>query len=111
MARNLVRALIQQMLLEGFFHGDPHPGNVVMDAQTGRITFLDMGLVGELAQEQRFDLLALIWALKSSDPGMLATIIRRFASRPGPSTRRHSIPRSNASSIARGCMAAAPLAA
>ncbi len=83
-ARRLVRALIQQMLLEGFFHGDPHPGNVVVDPATGRITFLDMGLVGELAQEQRFDLLALIWALKSNDPGMLATIIRRLCVATGP---------------------------
>ena len=83
-ARHLVRALIKQMLLEGFFHGDPHPGNVILDPATGHITFLDMGLVGELAQEQRFDLLALIWALKSGDPGMLATVVRRLCVATGP---------------------------
>ena len=40
--------MMKQLLIEGFFHGDPHPGNLFIDPEDGRITFLDLGLVGEL---------------------------------------------------------------
>jgi hypothetical protein len=47
-ARRFLRAMIKQVLVEGFFHGDPHPGNIVIDPETGVLTFLDLGLMGEL---------------------------------------------------------------
>ena len=46
--------------MDGFFHGDPHPGNIFVEPETGRIMFLDFGLVGLLTQHQRMDLLDLI---------------------------------------------------
>ena len=82
--RRLVRALIKQVLVDGFFHADPHPGNVMLDPATGDITFLDLGLVGELRQQQRFDVLALVWALKSQDPDLLASVVRRLCIATGP---------------------------
>ena len=83
-ARTLITALIKQLLIDGFFHADPHPGNVVLDPDTGRVTFLDLGLMGELRQEQRLDLIALVWALRMEDPGMLAVIVRRLCTATGP---------------------------
>jgi ubiquinone biosynthesis protein len=77
-ARTLLRALIRQVLLEGFFHGDPHPGNVLLEPLTGRVVFLDLGLMGELADQERLDLLALVWALRTKDPGMMTTVVRRL---------------------------------
>ncbi len=74
-ARRLVRAMIKQVLVDGFFHGDPHPGNLVIDLQTGSLTFLDMGLVGELDSSRRLQLLGLMWALRQRDPDGLATAI------------------------------------
>ena len=62
-----IRAMIKQVLVDGFFHGDPHPGNVLGDPQTQRIVFLDLGLVGQLNQAQRLDLLGLIYAIKEID--------------------------------------------
>src|SRR6187200_972598 len=59
-----MRAIIKQVLIDGFFHGDPHPGNVMVDPESGQIIFLDLGLVGQLSTEQRVDLLGLIYALK-----------------------------------------------
>jgi len=64
-----IRSMIKQVLVDGFFHGDPHPGNVLGDPQTRRIVFLDLGLVGQLNQAQRIDLLGLIYAIKEIDIG------------------------------------------
>jgi ubiquinone biosynthesis protein len=62
-----IRAIIKQVLIDGFFHGDPHPGNVLADPATKRLVFLDLGLVGQLTAEQRVDLLGLIYAVKEVD--------------------------------------------
>lgn len=55
-ARQFVQAMIKQALFDGFFHADPHPGNVLFNLETGRIGFLDMGLMGELNRVQRMAL-------------------------------------------------------
>jgi ubiquinone biosynthesis protein len=66
-----IRAIIKQVLVDGFFHGDPHPGNILADPKSKQIIFLDLGLVGQLTAQQRVDLLGLIYAIKSVDiPGI-----------------------------------------
>jgi len=66
-----IRAIIKQVLIDGFFHGDPHPGNILADPESKQIIFLDLGLVGQLNQQQRVDLLGLIYAIKEVDiPGI-----------------------------------------
>jgi ubiquinone biosynthesis protein len=67
-----IRALIKQVLVDGFFHGDPHPGNVLVDPATGRIIFLDFGLVGELRTDQRLTLIQLLLALRGADSQAIA---------------------------------------
>jgi ubiquinone biosynthesis protein len=62
-----IRAVIKQVLIDGFFHGDPHPGNLLADPVDKRLVFLDLGLVGQLDGTQRVDLLGLIYAVKSVD--------------------------------------------
>jgi len=62
-----MRAIIKQVLIDGFFHADPHPGNVLADPVANRIVFLDLGLMGRLRTEQRVDLLGLVYALKEVD--------------------------------------------
>jgi ubiquinone biosynthesis protein len=69
---DFIRALIKQVLVDGFFHGDPHPGNVLVDPETGRIIFLDFGLVGELRSDQRLTLIQLLLALKGADSAAVA---------------------------------------
>jgi ubiquinone biosynthesis protein len=78
-----VRALIKQVLVDGFFHGDPHPGNVLVDTDTGQIVFLDFGLVGRLSRDQRLDLLDLINGLQLADSGVIADAIQGLGT-PGP---------------------------
>ena len=66
-----IRSIIKQILIDGFFHGDPHPGNILADPISKQIIFLDLGLVGQLSQQQRVDLLGLIYAIKEVDiPGI-----------------------------------------
>ena len=78
-----IRALIKQVLVDGFFHGDPHPGNVLVDPETGQIVFLDFGLVGELRSDQRLTLIQLLYALKSADSGGIADALIGLGT-PGP---------------------------
>jgi ubiquinone biosynthesis protein len=66
-----IRSIIKQVLIDGFFHGDPHPGNVFAVPETGQLVFIDLGLVGQLDSQQRVDLLGLIYSIKEVDiPGI-----------------------------------------
>jgi ubiquinone biosynthesis protein len=91
-----IRALIKQVLVDGFFHGDPHPGNVLVDPDTGRIILLDFGLVGELETERRLTLIQLLYALKTADSqGIADSLIALGTPSPGWDERqfRHDIDR------------------
>jgi predicted unusual protein kinase regulating ubiquinone biosynthesis (AarF/ABC1/UbiB family) len=45
--RLLVRAYLKQLLEDGFFHADPHPGNLLV-METGHVAFFDFGMVGRI---------------------------------------------------------------
>ncbi len=51
-ARKGINAYMKQILAHGFFHADPHPGNLFVTAE-GKIAFVDFGLVGEIDPELR----------------------------------------------------------
>ena len=62
LAKDLFRAYLQQILLDGLFHADPHPGNVMLTADR-RLALIDLGMVGRLSetlQEQLFRLMLAI---------------------------------------------------
>ena len=62
LAEELFRAYLQQILLDGVFHADPHPGNVLLTPDR-RIALLDLGMVGRISpplQELLFKLLLAI---------------------------------------------------
>ncbi|NTU80666.1 MAG: hypothetical protein HGA45_15035 [Chloroflexales bacterium] len=79
LATTFMRAMLKQVLLDGYFHGDPHPGNILVDPQTGRLIFLDMGLMGSLSEIQRLALIDVIWSLKARDAQNLAHIMLTMA--------------------------------
>lgn len=51
-AKKLSLSILEQILKNGFFHGDPHPGNIKV-LPNNHIVFLDMGIVGKLGDEKR----------------------------------------------------------
>ncbi|HVS64583.1 MAG TPA: AarF/ABC1/UbiB kinase family protein [Thermoanaerobaculia bacterium] len=62
LAEELFRSYLHQVLIDGFFHADPHPGNVVLTPDA-RIALLDVGQVGRIPpslQEPMFQLLLAI---------------------------------------------------
>ena len=67
LAREFVHAMVKQTLFDGFFHADPHPGNVMVNLETGQIGFLDMGLMGELNRIQRMALADLLVSMVEQD--------------------------------------------
>jgi ubiquinone biosynthesis protein len=69
LADALFRAYLQQILVDGFFHADPHPGNVLLTPD-GRLGLVDVGMIGRLShslQERLFRLLLAIAEGEDSD--------------------------------------------
>ncbi len=60
------RSVFHQMLLVGFFHGDPHSGNIFITPDQ-RICFIDWGLAGQLTREMRYFLADLFSAIATQD--------------------------------------------
>ena len=54
LATVFMRAIVKQVLYDGFFHGDPHPGNVLVDTETSQVIFLDLGMVGTLTSSTAY---------------------------------------------------------
>lgn len=73
----LVRAMCKQVFVDGFFHGDPHAGNILVNAE-GTLCMLDLGLVGVLTPEQRSDVVALLVATFANDSSAIARILLRM---------------------------------
>jgi ubiquinone biosynthesis protein len=77
--RAILRALIKQLLIDGFFHADPHPGNVLVNLETGAVGFLDMGMMGEIDVNQRLNLINLLMVSRQKDPAGLARAVRSLS--------------------------------
>lgn len=63
----LVKVMLQTIFEEGLFHADPHPGNVLVQAD-GRLSLLDFGMTGELDEPMRESLTDLLAAVVKGDP-------------------------------------------
>jgi predicted unusual protein kinase regulating ubiquinone biosynthesis (AarF/ABC1/UbiB family) len=74
LAEELFRAYLQQILVDGFFHADPHPGNVFL-TDNYRIALIDLGMVGKIMpglQEQLLQLLLAIAEGRGDDAADIA---------------------------------------
>jgi ubiquinone biosynthesis protein len=69
-----VKLLLKQIFVHGFFHADPHPGNLLIQAD-GRVCFLDFGLMGVLPPRHRESLEQMLWALTTGDGPALASAL------------------------------------
>ncbi|MGQ0646521.1 MAG: ABC1 kinase family protein [Gemmatimonadaceae bacterium] len=58
---HVMELYLKMMLVDGFFHADPHPGNILV-APDGRIVILDFGMVIRVSRQMRADLVATVFA-------------------------------------------------
>lgn len=75
LADDLFAAYLEQVLVKGIFHADPHPGNVLLTAD-GRIALLDIGMVARLAPAYRDRLVKLFLALADGRPDEVTRVAR-----------------------------------
>jgi ubiquinone biosynthesis protein len=73
----ILHAACKQVLIDGFFHGDPHAGNILINDE-GTLCMIDLGLVGQLRDDQRADLVTLIIAAVSRDASTIARVFLRM---------------------------------
>ncbi len=62
LATDLFRAYLDQVLVHGFFHADPHPGNVFV-TRDHRLALIDLGMIGHVAPQMQEQLLKLLLAV------------------------------------------------
>ncbi|GGF86920.1 ABC transporter [Paenibacillus albidus] len=75
-AEQMVEMMLQQIFIHGFFHADPHPGNVML-MENGKLALIDFGMVGRLSEEMKDHLSALIIALmRKNTDSMVRAILR-----------------------------------
>jgi ubiquinone biosynthesis protein len=76
-ARQLLESYYHQVMAEGFFHADPHPGN--MKWWNDKIYFLDLGMAGEVDAELRELVLLILLAFSQRDPAFLSEVVLMLA--------------------------------
>lgn len=68
------RAILLMILEHGFFHADPHPGNI-MYLPENRIGLLDFGMVGQLSEQRRHEVAELLYGLVSRDADTVVSLL------------------------------------
>jgi predicted unusual protein kinase regulating ubiquinone biosynthesis (AarF/ABC1/UbiB family) len=78
LADDIVRAYLSQVLVDGFFHADPHPGNVLL-TDNGRLALLDLGMVARIAPRVQEQLLQLLLAVSEGRSDDVMTTVLKLA--------------------------------
>jgi ubiquinone biosynthesis protein len=75
LADTFIEAMVHQILIDGFFHADVHPGNVFVEYKSGDIVFLDVGMTGRLTTRQRNELVNLLRGLGKRDAHLITQVV------------------------------------
>jgi len=78
LAQRGIHAVLKMILEDGFFHADPHPGNVYY-LPGNRIAFIDFGMVGRLSAERRYQLTLLLFGLVKHDAVKVADVLLEWS--------------------------------
>ncbi len=81
------RSLFHQIMILGYFHADPHMGNVRL-LEDGRLCFLDWGMTGHMTQRMRFGLVDLFLAFVKADAEQVTRVAISLADTGEPVDRR-----------------------
>jgi ubiquinone biosynthesis protein len=82
LARSLLDSFLNQILTDGVYHADPHPGNVMVDS-TGTLWLIDFGAVGWIDPVTLEGLQQMALGFTLRDPAVLARAVRRVAGQAG----------------------------
>lgn len=83
-AAELARATFEQFFVTGFFHADPHPGNIFVtktdddSANDFTLTYIDFGMMGQISPEMRTNLQGFLFAVASRDARAWVTACERL---------------------------------
>src|SRR5207245_1301050 len=77
-AKQMLESYYRQILTDGFFHADPHPGNLMW--WNDKIYFIDFGMVGEVGPELRELLILMLMAFWQEDVPFLSDVVLMIAS-------------------------------
>ncbi len=75
-ARRVSALYVQSIFLKGHYHADPHPGNILIQAD-GTIALLDFGMVGRIDDSLRGTIEEMLWAVMQQDSALLTSLIKR----------------------------------
>lgn len=78
LAEDGANLMLTQIFIHGFFHADPHPGNLLI-LPTGQVCFLDFGMMGVLFERHREQLAAMLLAVASADSQGLSKALTALA--------------------------------
>ncbi len=78
-AKNVTRLMLKQIFQTGFFHADPHPGNIFV-CQNGKISFIDFGLMGNLRESSKENLSLLLFAITGKDINEIIYVLKKMGS-------------------------------
>lgn len=73
----LLDAVVKMVLYDGFFHADPHPGNIFIE-EDNTLVFIDFGMIGRLSAAQQDDVIDLIIAVLSGDVDNIARTLLKM---------------------------------
>jgi predicted unusual protein kinase regulating ubiquinone biosynthesis (AarF/ABC1/UbiB family) len=76
LCKEVLRAYLKQVLVDGLFHADPHPGNVLV-TDGCQVALIDLGMVGHVSAEMQENLLKLVLALSEGRGEDAADIVVR----------------------------------
>jgi predicted unusual protein kinase regulating ubiquinone biosynthesis (AarF/ABC1/UbiB family) len=78
-ARQLLESFYKQVMVDGFFHADPHPGNLMWRPDEDKLYFLDLGMTGEVGPDLREQMMLLLMAFWQNDVGFLTDVTLMMA--------------------------------
>lgn len=77
MANRLLFSFCNQIFRDGFFHGDPHPGNLLLE-RDGQIVLLDFGIVGRLSPKNKYAFLTLFLGVTKNAPRIVMDAMQQM---------------------------------
>jgi len=75
-ARKGAHRYLDMVFSHGFYHADPHPGNLMV-MRDGSIGIIDFGMVGRISERLREDIESMLVAIVNEDVALLTTLIKR----------------------------------